>query len=99
MTNHGDGRYEPFEPTAEQLAECAAWLAKRPAAVRAVAERLLPWKVWRLKPTGQHARALSFSEGPDGLVTVTAIVWRPEVPGLFDRTVFGLAPEDFEEIG
>jgi hypothetical protein len=80
------------EPTAKQERDWAKWVAKRPAVVRAVAERFEPWSLYRMKSTGQRVTIYSFSE--NGTVTV-------EITGqynviLFDRQVFGIDPADLE---
>ena len=46
------------------------WVAERPDNVRAVAEKLNPWTLYRLKTTGQRVTIASFSEGEDESVTV-----------------------------
>lgn len=87
------------EPTAEKLAAWNEWLADRPECIREVATRLPPWNDYRIVTTGQRARIYSYSEpGENNRVTVTAVVWREELPELTTRTVFGFSPEDFEAI-
>jgi hypothetical protein len=59
------------EPTPEQEKMWSDWVAERPDNVRAVAEKLNPWTLYRLKTTGQRVTIASFSEGEDESVTVT----------------------------
>jgi hypothetical protein len=40
------------EPTAKEEAEWKEWVASRPAAVRAIAERFDPWTLYRMKSSG-----------------------------------------------
>lgn len=81
------------EPTNSQLRAWQKWVKARPLAVRAIAERLDPWTLYRLKPTGQRVTLVSFSE--DGTVTI-AITGQYNVV-MFDRQVFGIDPDDLEE--
>lgn len=81
------------EPTDEMEAEYRRWVESRPPVVRAIAERLRPWKLYRLKSTGQRVTMASIFE--DGTVSV-------EITGdynliAFDRRVFGIDPGDMEE--
>jgi hypothetical protein len=86
------------EPTAEQEAGWAAWVASRPPVVRAVAERFFPWKLYRLKSSGHRVTIHSFDE-PEGEtpVTLKVIVSGEFNLVAFERTVFGIAPDDLEE--
>jgi hypothetical protein len=85
--------------TQEQMAQWESWLAGRPADVVELARRLPPWTLYRIKSTGQVAQIVSYGEMEDGSVTITANVWRDDIPGmeaLFARQVFGMNPDDFE---
>lgn len=85
-------------PTKEQFAAWETWLADRPPEVVEVARRVPPWTLYRLSTTGQLAMVQSYSEMEGGGVTLTAILWRDDIPGaemLFARTVFGLDPAHF----
>ena len=80
------------EPTAEVEAAWKEWVAERPDAVRAVAERFDPWTLYRMKSTNQRVTLYSISE--DGTVSV-------DVSGAYnfvfcERTVFGIDPNDLE---
>lgn len=85
-------------PTTEQLAAWEEWLATLGPTTRAIAERLPPFKNFRLISTGQRAEPMAYAE--DG--TVRALCWRDDGPPGFDdlttREVFGLDPNDFREI-
>ena len=82
------------EPTPEELAGYRAWVASRPPAVRAVAERFDPWSLYRLKSTGQRVVIRSFSELVD--VTLTVLVSGDFNAIAFERAVFGINPDNLE---
>ena len=85
-----------MEPTPEQEAGWRAWVASRPPAVRAAAERFDPLSVYRLKTSGQRVTLFSFSEAPDGTVTLTVNVTGAYNAVICDRGVFGIHPDDLE---
>lgn len=85
-----------MEPTPEQEAGYREWVAGRPAAVRAVAERFEPWSLYRMKKTGQRVTVQSFGEAEDGRVTLTVFVSAEYNLTLFERGVFGVDPDDLE---
>jgi hypothetical protein len=81
----------------EQLAEWNAWVGSRPEKVQESAAKVQPWKDYYLRSTGQRARLLAYAE--DG--TVRAECWRDDcgpLEILTHREVFGLDPNDFEEV-
>jgi hypothetical protein len=87
-----------FEPRREQIEGWKEFVGSRPPAVRAIAERFEPWRLYRMKSTGHRVTVHSFSE-PDGVGRVTLTV---NVLGTFnlvefERQVFGVEPEDLEE--
>lgn len=81
------------KPNESQLRAWKKWVKARPPAVRAIAERLDPWTLYRLKPTGQRVTLVSIYE--DGTVKVS-ITGQYNVI-MFDRDVFGINPDDLEE--
>lgn len=81
-------------PTPEQEAGWRAWLAGRPEAVRLVAERFDPWSLYRLKSSGSRVTVHSFQETDP--VTLTVNVSAQFNALMFERQVFGVAPEDLE---
>lgn len=81
------------EPTEDHKKEWAEWVAQRPEVVRAIAEKFFPWKLYRMKSTGQRVGIYSFSE--DGTITVLVTGAFNKVN--FDRQVFGIDPKDLEE--
>lgn len=83
--------------TEELRAEWAAWVAERPDNVRAVAEHFFPWKLYRMKSTGQRVTLLSFGEHDDGSVSVRVNVGGRFNFVAFERQVFGIDPNDLEE--
>jgi hypothetical protein len=80
------------EPTAKQQTEWKAWVASRPAAVRAIAERLDPWTLYRLKSTSQRVTLYSISE--NGTITVDVLGRFNAV--IFERRVPGIDPNDLK---
>lgn len=86
-----------YEPTPEQLNSWNDWVRNRPACVRAVASRLLPWKLYRIRQSGHRVTMYSFSENPDGRVTCTVTVSGKFNLVAFERDVFGIDPDDLEE--
>ena len=86
-----------IEPTAEEIAGYLAWVAERPPAVKAVAERFKPWALYRLTTTGHRVTLRSFGEGDDGAVTLTVRVSGDFNAVIFERDVFGILPDDLVE--
>ncbi len=85
------------EPGPEMRAKYAEWLATRPANVRAVAERLVPWELYRMKTTGQRCTVDKYAEELDGRVTLTVTIRAAVTPmAAFDYGVFGVDPDDLE---
>lgn len=84
-----------YEPTPDKVELWHDWLAERPPAVRAIAERFPPWKLFRLETTGQCVVVRSVSE--DGTVTVKVSARFNEASSMLDvfmpeRQVFGIDP-------
>lgn len=86
-----------FEPTPKMERRWRKWVSSRPPNVRAVAERLNPWTLYRLNKTGDRATLISLTEHDDGAVTLTVAVTGQFNFTLFDREVFGINPADLEE--
>lgn len=86
-----------YEPTEEQKALYAEFVATRPEAVRLVAERFPPWTLYRIKGSGHRCHVYSFGEAEDGSVSLTVSVTGQFNAVMFDRNVFGISPEDLEE--
>ena len=84
------------EPTRKQEQIWNAWVRKRPPAVRTVAERFDPWSLYRMKSSGQRVTIVSFGEHEDGSVTLTVNVTGQFNFVTFDRSVFGVDPDDLE---
>lgn len=85
-----------FEPTPEQEQGWHAWVASRPPAVRAVAERFQPWELYRVKSSGHRVYVASFDEQDDGKVTLKVAVTGQFNAVAFERLVFGIEPDDLE---
>jgi hypothetical protein len=84
------------EPTPEQLAAWKEWVAERPPAIRAAAEKLDPWSLYRLKNTDNRVTFYSLSEGEGGEITATVNVTGEFNKVVFERRVFGIALDDME---
>lgn len=85
------------EPPPDVQAEYIKWCETRPPAVCAVAKRLPPWKLYRMKSTGQRCSIYSFSEPiGDGPVTLQVDVTGEFNLIMFDRRVFGVSADDLE---
>lgn len=85
------------EPTQADRRAWKKWLKGRPSHVRAVAERFEPWKLYRMKSTGQRVTVYSFGEGEDKTVTLTVTITGEFNLIHFARNVFGIDPNDLEE--
>lgn len=86
-------------PTPEQERLWKEWLDKpEHAKIRAAAERLDPWTLYRLKTTGQRVYLLAFTDpGGDGKVTCRVGVSGEYNLVTFERDVFGVDPDNLEE--
>ena len=90
-----------FEPTEEQRADWADWVNARPEPIRQIvkAHQFAPWKLYRMRSSGHRVEIYSFEEQSDPSKPVTLSV---NVTGqfnavAFERTVFGVSPDDLEE--
>ncbi len=83
-----------IDPTEEQEQGYREWVAARPPAVRAVAERFDPWSLYLLKTSNHRVTIMSFGEGIDGSVTLTVRVSGDYNAVMFERDVFGINPDD-----
>ena len=87
-----------IEPTEESLAAWEVWLAERPEAVREVARRLPPYKLFKMKSAGLYVTIDSYDEELSGKVSLKVYVnHRFNDFLLFERCVFGVDPEDLAE--
>lgn len=86
-----------FEPSPEQVSKWNAWVQERPEAVRAVADKIFPWKLYRIISTGHRVTVVSFDEHEDGHVTCRVVVGGEFNLVAFEREVFGIDPEDLVE--
>ncbi len=82
-----------MELSEADLVEWADFIEGLPANLRPIAERINPWTLYRLKPTGQ--RVIVYSYQDDG--TVTVIVSGTFNHVLHEAQVFGINPDDLEE--
>lgn len=81
------------EPTVKMEKGWRRWVKSRPPSVRAVAEKLDPWTLYRMKDTGQYVTVASIFE--DGSVSVNVTSQFNFV--LHERNVFGIDPATLEE--
>lgn len=70
-----------------------AWVKKRPKAVRKMAEKWPPDRLYRMEPNGERVLLYSYSE--DGTVTVAITGEYNFVT--FERQVFGVNPKSLTE--
>ena len=83
--------------TKRNRAAWEAWVAERPASVRALCRRFPPNRHYWLDPPGQVVSVLSYNEAG----TLTVLVDPADNPHrlmLFARQVFGIRPEDLHEL-
>lgn len=85
-----------YEPNDDEQSSWAEWVAERPPAVRAVAERFDPWSLYRLKETGQLVTLISFGETRGQPVTLSVAVLGRFNLVPFETGVFGVNPDDLE---
>jgi len=87
-----------IQPSPEQEREWKEWVAGRPEAVRAVAERFEPWTLYRMKSTGQRVFVMGFFDPDDaGKVLLSVGVTGEFNLVAFERKVFGIDPDDLVE--
>ena len=80
-----------FSEEQEKLWE--AWVAERPPVIKAMAERLLPNRVYKLTTTEQICIPTAFHEDN----TVKVAVLRALNNRIFSVSVFGINPDDLVE--
>ena len=85
------------DPTPDMLREWAQWLAACPECVRLVAEEFDPWTLYRLAGSGHRVFIVGFDENQDGSITMKVGVSGEFNAVAFERTVFGIKPEDLTE--
>jgi hypothetical protein len=85
-----------FDPSPEQEAGWQEWLSERPPHVRLVAEKFPPWELFRLKDSGHRVTIHGFHENGDESLSMTVHVLGAYNYVLFERTVFGIFPDDLE---
>lgn len=86
-----------YEPTDAQEKAWKDWCTTRPPAVRAVALRFRPWKLYQLKSSGHRVTIRSFGEEKDGTISLTVAVTGEFNAVMFERGVFGIKPDDLVE--
>lgn len=86
-----------YTPTADDIKAWDEFVLSRPEAVKAVAAKLFPWKLYRMKSTGHRVTLYCLDENTDGTVTLQVDVTGEFNALMFDRRVFGISPDDLEE--
>lgn len=79
------------------IAAWREWVAECPPSVQKVCERIVPWKLYRMKSTGHRVTVYSYDENMDGTITLKVDVTGTYNLVAFERRVFGVAPESIEE--
>jgi hypothetical protein len=79
------------QPTKEQEAEWREWVESRPPVVRAVAEKLDPWTLYRLNCKHRVSIVSIFEDG-----TVKVNISGRWNAIIAERQVFGIDPNDLE---
>lgn len=93
-------RIASYEPSELERATWDAWLSTVPERVRNVAEKLKPWRLYRMKSTGALVVIHCVDEPEDESLPVTLKVDVTRALNenvLFDRRVFRVPPEELEE--
>lgn len=54
------------EPTDAEMREWEAWVRSRPAGVQAAAQRFVPWRLYRMRSSGQRVVVVGYGLDPDG---------------------------------
>jgi hypothetical protein len=88
------------DPTAEEVEDWAAWVAERPMTIREMVLKygFSPWKLYLLKTSGHRVIIHSFDKPADGAPPTLKVIVSGEYNFVaFERTVFGILPEDLEE--
>jgi len=85
-----------FEPTEQQKTQWEDWVKNRPDVIRKIAEKFYPWKLYKLKTSGHRVTIYSIDEDNPS-PTFKVIVSGEFNFVAFERTVFGVNPEDLEE--
>lgn len=87
------------EPDDERLAVWREWVAERPPEVRAAAEKIDPWTLYRMTSTGQRVRVLAVSEPekPGAPCTCRVLVSGEWNFVTMERQVYGVAIDDLVE--
>jgi hypothetical protein len=86
-----------YKPTPDQEQAWIEWCDTRPPAVRAVAMRFRPWKLYKLHNSGHRVTIYSFGEEEDGTISLTVNVTGKYNALMFERRVFGVKPDGLSE--
>lgn len=81
------------QPTKEEEAEYAEWVAGLPEPCRSVAQRFDIWTLYRMNSTGHRIIINGFNENG----TLSVVVNGRFNAVIHDRVVFGIDPDDLEE--
>lgn len=83
-----------YEPTKAQVRQWEKWVKSLPPKARATGERFNPWTLYLMAETAHRVTIASFAD--DGTISV-AVTGQYNDGILFDRRVFGVAPDELEE--
>jgi len=88
--------------TKKQKQDWDKWIFKLPENVKKVAEKIVPWKEYKDKrihdDVGNRYIPYSYGENKDGTVILVCKKINREVPLLGGYDVFGMSPDDLEEV-
>jgi hypothetical protein len=84
------------DPTPEQLELHRRWCESLPPEIRAVAERLSPWELYRIGDQPARVTVSSIYLDNDRRVKVTVCVSGQFNRTLFERRVFGVSPDELQ---
>ena len=84
-------------PTDNERSTWATWVASRPPVVRAACERIVPWKLYRMRGGDLRVVVHSFDEHDDGTITMKVDVLGMFNNIAFERRVFGIEVDDLVE--
>ena len=76
------------------------WLHSRPRVVSVLGRTLKPWKLYRIKATGQRCQVVAYSENFTVRVNVIGHddPYLHALAGMLPLSVFGLRPDQLEQV-
>ena len=86
-----------IEWSEEQKQAWDEWVTSRPEMIQEMCRKWPPNVLYRLDPPGQNVYVVSYNENGTVMVNVTQ-EFNPDLVLVFNRTVFGVNPDDLKEI-